>query len=85
MDRGLGVSYKDWASGENNPPATEHNMTKRITIDSKSFEASHPTTRDDGATTWMVSPIGRRGQPLAATFAALETVDGRFRLGGRMF
>jgi len=58
-------------------------MTKRITIDGINYEASHPTHGPHG-TTWMVSPIGKSGKALKATYAARE-VDGAFRIGGRMF
>lgn len=58
-------------------------MIKRITIDGIAYEASHPVKGVNG-TTWMVSRIGKRGQPLKATYAARE-VSGVFRLGGRMF
>ena len=57
-------------------------MTKRININGIEFEASNPIKGEHG-TTWMVSPIGKRGQPLKATYAARET-DGAFRIGGRL-
>ena len=55
----------------------------RINIKGIDYELSHPS-HAPGRTVWMASPIGRRGQPLKATYAVVEA-NGAFSLGSRMF